>query len=293
MHRKTFFLILTLAAALPALSAQPADFSGASALEFTRKIVAFGPRPPGSAAMRKQQAFLLAQLKLRRCEVSEDAFTAATPAGRLPMRNIVARFPGTSGRAVVITGHYDTKIMPGISFVGANDGGASAGFLLEMARALSGRKLKNDVYLVWLDGEEAVAQWSATDGTYGSRHLARKWAAEGLLARIKALINVDMIGDKDLGILQEMNSSPGLRRLVWQTAAELGFGRFFLDQQGAIEDDHVPFLQRGVNALDLIDFDYGPNHSYWHTGKDTIGKLSAESFFVVGRVLLEVLGKLE
>lgn len=293
MHRKTFCLILTLAAALPALSAQPADFSGASALEFTRKIVAFGPRPPGSAAMRKQQAFLLAQLKLRRCEVSEDAFTAATPAGRLPMRNIVARFPGTSGRAVVITGHYDTKIMPGISFVGANDGGASAGFLLEMARALSGRKLKNDVYLVWLDGEEAVAQWSATDGTYGSRHLARKWAAEGLLARIKALINVDMIGDKDLGILQEMNSSPGLRRLVWQTAAELGFGRFFLDQQGAIEDDHVPFLQRGVNALDLIDFDYGPNHSYWHTGKDTIGKLSAESFFVVGRVLLEVLGKLE
>jgi Zn-dependent M28 family amino/carboxypeptidase len=278
-------------ATLPVLWA--GDFSGASALEFTHRIVSFGPRPPGSEPIRKLQGYILSQLKLRRCQVLEDSFTAQTPLGPLPMLNLIARFPGSSGRAVVITGHYDTKSMPGINFVGANDGGASAGFLLEMARALSGQPRKDDVYLVWFDGEEAIAQWSATDGIYGSRHLAAKWAAEGTLARIKALINVDMIGDKDLGILQEQYSSASLRELVWQTAAQLGLGRYFLKQGAAIEDDHVPFLRRGVNALDLIDFDYGPNNSYWHTEQDTLDKLSAQSLQVVGTVLMEVVRKLE
>jgi len=270
-----------------------ADFSGASALDYTRKVVAFGPRPPGSEAIKKLQAYLISQLNLRGCQVLEDAFTAQTPAGSLPMRNIIARFTGSSGRAVVITGHYDTKVMPGIYFVGANDGGASAGFLLEMARAVSGRPRKDDLYLVWFDGEEALAEWSATDGIYGSRHLAAKWAADGTLARIKALVNVDMIGDKDLGILEEQYSSVPLRGLVWQTAAQLGLGRYFLRRGTAIEDDHVPFLRRGVQALDLIDFDYGPSHSYWHTERDTLDKLSAESLQVVGTVLLEVVRKLE
>jgi Zn-dependent M28 family amino/carboxypeptidase len=194
---------------------------------------------------------------------------------------------------VVISGHYETKVLPGIHFVGANDGGASAGFLLEMARVLAGRKLKHDVYLVWFDGEESFGVWSERDGIYGSRHLAERWSAEGTLGRIKALINVDMIGDKDLGILKEMNSSAGLQRLVWQAAADLGLGRFFLNLGGAVEDDHVPFLRRGVQAVNLIDFDYGPNNSYWHTEKDTLDKLSAESFQVVGTVLLEVLRRLE
>ncbi len=126
-----------------------------------------------------------------------------------------------------------------------------------------------------------------------SRHLAGRWAADGTLSRIKALINVDMIGDRDLGILQEMNSSATLRERVWRTADRLGFGKHFLRGDGATEDDHIPFLRRGVNALDLIDFDYGPGNSYWHTDKDTVDKLSAESFQIVGRVLLETLKELE
>src|SRR5207248_2120571 len=121
--------------------------------------------------------------------------------------------------------HYDTKSMPGISFLGANDGGASAGFLLEMAKALAPDERKDDIYLVWFDGEEAIAQWSDYDSLYGSRHLAGKWAADGTLSRIRALINVDMIGDRDLGILQDMNSSAPLRELVWRTADRLGYGK--------------------------------------------------------------------
>jgi Zn-dependent M28 family amino/carboxypeptidase len=173
--------------------------------------------------------------------------------------------------------------------VGANDAGASTGFLLEMARALEKKPRKDDVYLVFYDGEEAIGEWSETDGIHGSRHLAERWKKEGVAARIKALINVDMIGDKDLGILQEMNSTPGLRRLVWRIAADLGYGKYFLDKQEAIDDDHVPFVKIGVPSLDLIDFDYPP----WHTDQDTVEKISARSLMVVGDVLLELLRRLE
>ncbi len=287
---------LALAAAWAAFSAAvwaAEPFTGSSALAFTRKLVSFGPRPAGSPALQKARAYILGQLKPQGCEVVEDAFTAQTPLGPVRMVNIIARFAGTSGRAVVVSGHYETKSLPGMRFVGANDGGASGGFLLEMARVLAGRALKHDVYLVWFDGEESFGQWSETDGIYGSRHLAARWLADGTLGRIRALINVDMIGDKDLGILPELNSTAWLRRLVWQTAAELGLGRYFLSLGGAVEDDHAPFLRRGVPAVNLIDFDYGPHNAFWHTEQDALDKLSAESFQVVGTVVLEVLKKLE
>jgi glutaminyl-peptide cyclotransferase len=275
----------------PALWA--ADFSGAAALEFTRKAQSFGPRPAGSSANQKLQSYIESQLKPLGCQLSFDAFTAQTPVGPVPMRNIIARFGGNSGQALVITGHFDTKPMPGRVFLGANDGGSSTGFLLELARVVSSMTRRDDILLVWLDGEEAFGEWSDTNGTFGSRHLAEKWAHEGMLSRIKALINVDMIGDKDLDILQETNSSPGLRRLVWQTAADLGYGKYFLDTAAAIEDDHLPFLRKSVNALDLIDFNYGPDNAYWHNEKDTMDKLGAHSLEVVGNVLAAVLRKLQ
>jgi glutaminyl-peptide cyclotransferase len=273
--------------------AHAAPFSGSKALEYTARAVSFGPRPPGSQAIERLREYIVAQLKPSRCEVSFDAFTAATPRGPIAMKNVVCRFRGTSGRAVAVTGHYDTKWFPSFRFVGANDGGASTGFLLEFARAVSTLRLKNDVYVVFLDGEEAFGPWSDTDGVYGSRHLAATWAAGGVTSRLKALINVDMIGDRDLGVVQDSISSQSLRRLIWSTAAELGYGRYFLNEPNAITDDHIPFLQRGVNACDLIDFDYGPNHRYWHTAEDTLDKLSASSFQVIGEVVLATLKKLE
>jgi glutaminyl-peptide cyclotransferase len=290
MHGKK--AVLTLALGFLAY-AHAAEFSGADALALTRRIVSFGPRPSGSEAIRKLQAYLLAELKPLGCQAIQDDFTASTPLGQTPMKNIIARFPGMSGKTLVVTGHYDTKSMPGTYFIGANDGGSSAALLLEMAKALAHEPRKDDVVLVWFDGEEAVAQWSDYDSLYGSRHLAERWAADGTLARIKALINVDMIGDKDLGILKDMNSAGPLREMVWRVADRLGYGQHFLRDDSAIEDDHIPFLRRGVNALDLIDLNYGPNNSYWHTDKDTADKLSAESLQIVGRVVIETLKELE
>ena len=287
MHRKKTFLML--AAGLVAMAAQGGEFSGTRALEFTRRAVAFGPRPPGSPALEKLRAYILAELKPRGCQIIDDAFTARTPVGTVPMHNIICRFPGSSGRAVAVSGHYDTKLMRGMRFVGADDGGSSTGFLLEMAAALSGRAHFDDIYLVWFDGEEAFGPWSDTDSLYGSRHLVQRWAADGTLRRLKALINVDMIGDRDLGIMQETNSSAPLRKLVWETAYQLGYGKYFLPEGGPTEDDHLPFVKAGVNAVDLIDFD----KTYWHTAEDTMDKLSAHSFEVVGAVVMRVLERLE
>jgi glutaminyl-peptide cyclotransferase len=288
MHSKK--IVLIAAAGWLAVFAQAREFSGARAMEYARKVVSFGPRPPGSPALRELRTYILGQLKLRGCAVTEDSFTAQTPIGPIAMVNIIARFPGMSGRAVVFTGHYDTKLEQLVRFVGADDGGSSTAFLLEMAEALQGAPRKDDVYLVWFDGEEAIREeWSDADSLYGSRHLAERWAADGTLSHIKALINVDMIGDKDLDIMQEQNSSASLRKLIWGTAQQLGYGKYFLDSGGPTDDDHMPFVHMGVNAIDLIDFD----KNYWHTPNDTIDKIGAHSFEVVGSVLMEVLKKLE
>jgi len=293
MHRKKVALIVISTAALwLAPAAQAHEFSGARAMEYTRKIVAFGPRPPGSAALRSLRAYVEAQLKLvHGCEVTEDSFTAHTPGGAVPMVNIIARFPGHSGRAVVLTGHYDTKKMAGVRFVGADDGGSSTGFLLEMAETLQGMPHDDDIDLVWFDGEEAFGQWSDTDSLYGSRHLAERWAADGTLSRIKALINVDMIGGKDLHVMNEENSSASLRKLIWSTAERTGYGKYFDNGENATDDDHMPFVKAGVNAVDLIDFDT-TKKTYWHTPEDTLDKLSTHSFEVLGAVLTEVLKQL-
>jgi glutaminyl-peptide cyclotransferase len=284
--------IIALALCTAAVSLA-ADFSGASALEFTAKAVSFGPRPAGSEANRRLQAYIEGQLKSFGCAVQTDSFTADTPLGPKPMKNIIAKLPGSSGKAMVITGHFDTKLMPTISFVGANDGGSSTGLLLELARVLAKQPRKDEIDIVWFDGEEAFINWTDTDSVYGSRHLAGKWAADGTLRKVKALINVDMIGDRDLELINEVNSGEELRKLVWSTAAELGYSKQFAHNTQPIADDHIPFIRLGVNAIDLIDFDYGPNHSYWHNGQDTLDKLSPASFDVMGKVLLGVLKKLE
>ncbi len=265
-----------------------ADFNGSEALEFTKKAVSFGPRPPGSPANRELRTYIKNQIRTRGGRLVEDSFTATTPSGPVQMDNLICVLPGTSGHAIVFTGHYDTKLFPGRHFVGANDGGSSTGLLLELMRASAGATHKDEIDIVWLDGEEAFGEWSDTDGIYGSRHLAERWAKEGALKRIRALVNVDMTGDRDLGIMQELNSDAALRKLVWQVANEKGYARYFLDHSSAVEDDHVPFLKRGVPALDLIDFDYGPGNSFWHTDQDTVDKLSAHSFQVVGDVLLDL-----
>ena len=269
-----------------------ARFRGAAALAYARKATAFGERPSGSKAVTQTRDWIESELKPLGAQVEMDAFNGQTPAGPVPMVNVLLRFPGTSGKSIVVTGHYDTKKIPMVHFVGANDGGSSTGFLIEFARSISKMTHPDDIVIVFFDGEEALGEWSAKDSVYGSRHLAAKWTADGTLSRVKALINVDMIGDKDLDLSNDANSSEELRARTRKIAGRLGDERYFRTEAGAIDDDHKPFADAGVNAIDIIDLDYGPNGSYWHTAQDTVDKLSARSFQVVGDVVMELVKEL-
>lgn len=264
--------------------------AGERAMEWTRRFVALGPRPAGSAALSDQAAIIKDALDAMSCSVEVDAFVASTPVGAVPMRNIVARFgPPAAPSVAVVSGHYDTLRMDG--FVGANDGGSSAGFLMALAERLD-RDGQAAVWLVFLDGEESIVEWRREDHTYGSRHLARRWLADGVVPRIRGLINVDMIGDADLRLVYEGNSDPGLRHAVWEIGAELGYAAQFPRRIGYIEDDHIEFLKVGIPSLGLIDFEYGPGNSYWHTTQDSLDKLDVRSFAIVLHVVEAAVARL-
>lgn len=272
-----------------------AEFNARRAFQILEQLVSLGPRHPGSLAHQKTQQLIEEGLQTGGFQVERDRFQASTPLGTMEFVNLIGKLHIRQGLPVVVlSGHYDTKRLPGIPFLGANDGGSSTAFLLEMARALAAKrtKLRVNIYLVFFDGEEAFARWSRTDGLYGSRHLAKRWASDGTLSRIRALINVDMIADRELKITREYFSTGWLQDLIWKTARELGYERHFSDHIIAVEDDHLPFVEKGVSAVNLIDFEYGPMNTFWHTGEDTIDKLSPDSLNVVAQVLLATLEKL-
>jgi glutaminyl-peptide cyclotransferase len=261
------------------------------AFQYVRDVVAFGPRPIGSEAHRKLEAYLASHLK--GANIENDNFTASTPKGNFPIHNIIAKFPGTKPGVVVIATHYDT-LMSVRNFVGANDGGSGTGLLLELANQLRGANRSGySVWLVWLDGEEAVLQWTATDSLYGSRHLAEKWQNEGTAKQIKAFLLADMIGDADLNIDRDQDSTPWLEDLVYQAATRLGYQSHFFARTLAVQDDHIPFAKAGVPVADLIDFDYGYNNVFWHTTQDTLDKLSPKSLQITGEVMLETVRLLD
>jgi hypothetical protein len=286
-------------AASPAASMQSQDkesleFNGGRAFDDLKHLVAYGPRPPGSKALADSREWILSQLKLAGCQVEEDPFVASTPVGNISMTNVIARIPGARPSVLMVGGHYDTLRAEGFSFVGANDGGSSAAFLLELARLLGRRKNPVTYWLVFFDGEEALQRWSDTDSRYGSRHLVQKLASGGELGRVQAMILVDMIADTKLDIYREYYSTGWLSDLIFANARRLGYSKYFIDSPPhAVEDDHIPFVNAGVSAADVIDLDYGPNNSYHHTAQDTVDKCSALSLATVGRVVVATLEELE
>ena len=293
--RTSIFLALALAPLT--LSAQ-AHFDGARAYEYAREFAAIGPRWPTGPGHVKAQEFLRSHFQRNHDQLEQDSFTADTPIGSVPLTNFIVRFPGRKPGVIVLGSHYETNYpLRNINFVGANDGAATTGLLMAIAdrlRAQSARSRdkKLDGYSVWLvffDGEEAFHTWSRSDSTYGSRHLAAKWGRDGTLNQIKAFLLADMIGDRDLDIQRENNSTPWLVALVADAAKKFGYQRYFFQQSMDVEDDHLPFVERGVPSIDIIDLDYGPNNSYHHTAQDTMDKVSAHSLTIDGDVFMEAI----
>lgn len=264
-------------------------FDSGRAYEHVRQMVAIGPRPAGSPGAARNRQYLIAELARHGITAVEQPFEAATPLGPVAMANVIATLPGTRPERIAIATHYDTKLFREFRFVGANDGASSTGAVLELARVLKDRPRLFTLEFIFFDGEEAVVEWRDGDHTYGSRHYVEAAQKAGTLASLKALVLLDMIGDHDLNIRQESNSTPWLTDIIWAEARRLGHSRHFLDESTPIEDDHIPFLQAGVPAVDIIDLDYPA----WHTAEDTLDKVSARSLQIVGEVVLAALPRIE
>jgi glutaminyl-peptide cyclotransferase len=282
-------LILCACGQSPRISSNPPVLSGDRAMEHVRAQVAFGSRPPGSPQLEKCRAYLKQQLSGYGYQIDDDAFVAGTPYGPITMHNLIAHKVRSTKAVIALASHYDTKLMEGKNFVGANDAGSSTGLLLELARVLANSEEPCDYWFVFFDGEEAFIEWSTFDSTYGSRHLAQKWKAEGVTSKIRALILLDMIGDRDLDIMYETNSTRRLMDLVWDTANRIGLKSILSNFKTSIQDDHLPFLDVGVPCVDIIDLDYGPNNSYHHTTEDSLDKVSPQSMEKVGKLVLAIL----
>jgi len=286
--RRGVVVFLALALVTGAALAASPKFDEAAAFKHLERLVAIGPRVAGTPAGARARDYIVAEArKIPGAKVEARPFEASTPDGPMSMANVVAVLPGARPDVIMVAGHYDTKLFREFRFVGANDGGSSAALLLELGRGLAGVSRRYTYWLVWFDGEEARGAWTATDSLYGSRQMATELAKAGRLPR--AMILVDMIGDRDLSINRETHSAAWLTDIIWDTAARLGHGRHFARELMPVEDDHVPFLKVGVPATLLIDFSYPP----WHTAEDTVDKVSAQSLGVVGEVLLESLPSVE
>ena len=265
-------------------------FDGQHAFALVAKQVSFGPRPAGSQAIAKLQDFLLAELQSYGCTIETDNFSADTPAGRLPMKNLLVKIPGEKPGIILLGTHYDTKRLD--KFVGADDAGSSTAVMLEIARLLCKQRGKYAVWIAFFDAEEAVrVDWVDPDNCYGSRQMAARLAASGDLSKIKAFLLADIVGSRAPQFKRETYSTKSLVELVWGVAKKLGYADIFVDQSATVEDDHQSFLKRNVPSVDVVgDFTAS---GYWHTPQDSLDKISARTLGIVGHVFLESVKQLQ
>ncbi len=276
----------------------PLTFTTAQAGVALSNVVAFvsecTPRDGGTPGSDRAAVWLQARLAHRGVTAAIDRFTDYTPEGPRPFANVLATIPGTGDEWVVLLSHFDTKCRIANEFQGANDGGSSTGLLLELAAALQATAPHRlNVLCAFLDGEECRLGYSDRDGFHGSRHLAKAMKREG--KKVKAVILMDMVGDRDLKLTLPHNGTAALRVLALEAAEATGdrakIGLF----DGIIYDDHQAFLDQGYPAIDLIDLVYGSRpgeNDYWHTTRDTPDKLSADSLLTTGRIVMELLKRL-
>ncbi len=267
-----------------------------------QKQVQFGARPSGSEELQKTRDYLVSELRSYGLEVQEQIFTQETPRGPIRFVNIRASQPLSwmdslfkkNKPILILASHYDTKWLPKIHFVGANDGASSTAVLLEIARVVAQEKFQPSnckIEFVFFDGEEAIEKYSATDGLYGSRYYVKQLKSESKddkIKNMKAMILMDMIGDRDLSV-QIPQGDPDLVARVLDASKALGFRDYFGYKPLPMMDDHFPFFLEGIPCIDMIDFEYGPDHRWWHTGEDSIDKISSKSLEMIGKTLLKIL----
>lgn len=291
VQRSVALLAAALTVAGCARRGVPPDLTalrGDRALEETAAFVALGPKVAGTEGAARAAAWLKARLEAFGWDTEVDEFTEPAAGRPTTFRNVIGRRPGTTRRIVLFGAHYDTK--DGIpDFQGANDSGSGVGVLLELAREGATWQWPFEPWIVFFDGEECRVAYGPGDGLHGSRRLAQRFVREGRDRNVLAVIIVDMVGDRDLGFTLPRNSTPWLASAVLRAAERLGIRDMVRLAPGAIIDDHQPFLEVGIPAVDLIDFEYGSApglNDYWHTPLDTMERLSSNSLEIAARLAL-------
>ncbi len=255
------------------------QFDGSESFKQVEAQMAFGPRPPGSAALKQTGDYIITELQEQGWIVETQEFTYQDT----PVRNIVGKTAIGRGPVIIVGAHYDTRLKAdqdpvdkSLPVPGANDGASGAAVLLELARTLDKGGLKNEIWLAFFDAEDqgGLNGW---DWIVGSRYMV-----DNLLVVPEKMILVDMIGDADQQIYYDGSSTPDLSAELFALAEDLGYSQQFIPEiHYSMFDDHTPFLEKGIPAVDLIDFDY----PYWHTAADTTDKISPESLERVGRLV--------
>ncbi|MDD7987050.1 M28 family metallopeptidase [Lentisphaera marina] len=264
---------------------------GDRCMSLVQKQIDFGPRLLNSKAAKETAEWIAQEAKKAGWEVEIDEWTEKHRGKVNTYRNVICTLPGEGKDFILLGSHYDTKTIPGkADFISANDGGSSTALLIELMKHIP--KGGKSVRMVHFDGEECELNYAHNDGLHGSKRYASQLLVKGELRNCKAMILVDMIADKDLHIAIPANGDDKLKDLTLELAKKNNWSKYFSKGTMAVLDDHVPFVDLGVPAIDLIDFSYGPNNSYWHTEKDTLDKLSPRSFEIVGEVVLQMLEEL-
>lgn len=268
---------------------------GRRAFEHVRRIVALGPRKPGSAARRRAADLICARLRALGLTPIRESWVDSRE--KIRFENVRCRMPGRTAKTLILGTHYDTKRElaperrdgPG-PFLGANDGGSGSGLLLAMAEdfAAAGRR-RPTLELVWFDGEESLPTgWELSRALYGSREYARRHLVEG--HPYGAFVLLDMVGAKQLCVDREANSTETLYAPFEKAVAALRYDKYFFQTQCDVDDDHSPFLEKGVPSIDLIQFD---NNPHWHRHSDVLSNMSPRSLAIVGRTVFKALPGIE
>ena len=280
--------------------------SATNAYRYVEGLVRFSPRDAGTTGAAYASQWLAQQLRGAGLKPHADVWRErVSDHPSLQFCNVWAEIPGETNTLVIVGSHYDTKSGVGESFQGANDGGSSTGIALEVARlmAASGIRPHHTIRFAFFDGEECRRTYGPEDGLHGSRRMARQLADNRAAQDVTAVVVFDMVGDGDLRIQCPRNVTPWLASLVINASSELSRSLPAGSPSALVRiadtymiDDHWPFIEQSISAIDLIDFDYGPepgSQEYWHTEEDTLDKISVDSLGTSGRLLVEILSRID
>lgn len=274
----------------------PSQLNSARAFQRVDDFARLGPKASNTPEAKKAAEWIVNQLKSGGLQAQLDTFEQPTPKGTGTFLNVVATLPGTTEDIIILGSHYDTKAGLGPNFMGANDSASSTGLLIEMAHFLKANYTNGpELRFLFFDGEECLVDYGPKDGLHGSRHYASELVRNREAEKVQAVIILDMIGDKDLKVTIPRNCTSQLVSLAFESAQKQGVREQFSLYKFNILDDHVPFLNAGIPAIDLIDFEYGTGpgrHDIWHTPGDNMDQISEQSLDIVGRTALEMVNGL-